>query len=257
MLTQVRAVFGGTVPKVFARMHAAGALARHWPGIHCVLTQPEPLSPAVVQALFSVFSLRCSNAYCFVLHSLSLLAGALEAPEDPERITAGKLEIAELARVFDMPALEPENERWSQLLKLAWLAHFDGPQRQSADFLLARLCSKAEYEQIAAVHAANAAINSYTVAPSSLDLVDEPMLAIFPPELRALVPDFIRFHMDTDNGKSEPRPVSTMCSICRSLRDTDERWYPYEVAAKLLPQDVLFSHGLCRSCLDAQQVPLS
>ncbi|PRQ01996.1 hypothetical protein ENSA7_56640 [Enhygromyxa salina] len=242
-LDQIRDVFNGTVPNVFRRMHASGELERNWPPIRAVLVEPEPLPPEVVQALFIVLSLRCSSYYCFVLHSLTLSTQG-----------ATQISIGELARVFDMPAVTPEFDRWSRVLKLTWLSQFDGPQQHAAEYLLRRNCSDAEYQQVLRVHAANQVINSFTVDPE-LKLDGEPMLDSFPAELRALVPEFVRFYMETTSGSSPKRPVCTMCSVCRDVRAVDEQWYPLAVAGELIPKGVLFSHGLCSGCLVSEGVP--
>ena len=243
-LNEVRSIFN-SLPQVFERMHEAGELERHWPNIRRVLVEPAPLSPAVVQALFIVFSVRCSSSYCFALHMLSLSAfGATE------------VSLANLGQLFDMPTIEPDHERWSRLLKLSWLAHYEGPERGPADYLLRRECSEAEYERIGQVHRANAAINSFTVAPG-LSLEDEPMVETFPAELQALVPTFIKFHMLTDGANPQMRPVGTMCSICRQIRDVEGQWFPRAAIDELLAKDMLFSHGLCERCLEEQGVPNS
>lgn len=243
-LAEIQEIFS-SLPKVFSRMREDGALTLHWPGIRAVLVDPEPLSPAAVQALFIVFSLRCSSAYCFVLHSLTLSTQG-----------ANKIGIEELARVFDMPECEPEHQRWSRLLKLAWLAHYEGPQREAADLLLRRECSEAEYNQIHAVYTANKAINSYTVDPP-LELAGEPMLDTFPEELQSMVPEFVQFHMRSLQCETREQPVAAMCSVCRQVRSIDEQWYPYEAARKLLSEDTLFSHGLCEACVSREGIPTS
>ena len=242
IVAEIHGVFD-SLPKVFESMREAGELQRHWPGIRSVLVEPEPLTPAVVQALFRVYSLRCSNHYCFVLHSLSL-AKLLGAP-DSTRVT-----LAELGRVFELPANQPEAERWGRVLRLAWLSQRAGPQRDAAEHLLRQLCSPEEHERILAVHTANQTLNRFTIA-HRLTLADEPMIETFPSELQALIPEFVQFYM-REHDEGQPRPVSSMCSMCRSVRSTDARWYPYDAARELLVEGALFSHGLCPACLEAE-----
>jgi len=245
ILAEIQDIFG-SLPRVFERMAEAGELQQHWPSIYAVLVEPAPLSPVVVQALFRLYSLRCAASYCFVLHSLTL-SSLLGWP------ASKRVSLAELGRVFELPNSEPDHDRWSRILRLAWLAEGEGPHRAAADFLLRELCSADEHAQIHAVYRANRAINRFTLEPP-LALDGEPMLDTFPPELRALVPDFVQFHM-REHGSDVERPVSSMCSVCRKVRATDGQWWAYASIVELLADDVLFSHGLCPSCLEAEGVP--
>lgn len=243
LLAEIRAQFSGTCPNVLRRMHEAGELAQHWPGIRAVLTESEPLPKAVVEALCVVMSLRCSQAYCFVMHSLTLFGQG-----------ATSIAIEDLARVFAMPAIVPDHERWSRVLKLAWLTRLDGPHRGAAAFILRQQCSEAELEQIERSCEVAELLNCF-VADSRVALDGDPMLAQLPDELRRMIPEFVQFHIRLNHTDTEQRPVAAACSVCREIRSLDGGWYPLEVIQALLADDVLFSHGLCPRCMTEHGVP--
>lgn len=243
LIAEVREQFAGAVPNVLSRMREAGVLATHWPKIRSVLAEPEPIPDAVVQALLTVLTLRCSNIYCFVMHSLTLV-----------ELGATPIAIEELARVFDMPAIVADHERWSRALKLAWLTQLDGPQQAAADFALRRTCSATEHTKLMRVCEVGALLNDF-VRDARVTLERDPVLEQLPAELRSLVPEFVQFHLRMNRTDARQRPVAAMCSVCRALRSTDDHWYPFDVARELLADDVLFSHGLCPRCLVGQETP--
>jgi hypothetical protein len=237
---EIRFLYSGTIPNAFLRMDEAGVLDGYWPKFRAAIAGPLPT--AVVDAMFVVFSARCGDAYCFVFHSLSLLT-----------LGASVIAIEELERLFDMPAIVAEHERWSRVLKLAWLAEFDESQQTAADFMLRRICSDDEYAQIMSLRAVAVEIADF-IAVHGVTLEHDPsfaqVLAQVPEEFRGLVPTFVQFHSRMNPSDPEQRPVAVMCSMCREIRSTDGEWYPFEFARSLLGADVLFSHGLCDGCLN-------
>ncbi|NVB37883.1 hypothetical protein G6O69_08555 [Pseudenhygromyxa sp. WMMC2535] len=238
VIDEIRSLFGGGVPELYQRMAEQGVLEARWPEIRKILVEPAPLPPQVVQALLAILSLRCVNTYCFVYHSLSLV-----------QMDASVIEIDELAQLFSMPAIVPNHERWSRLLKLTWLACREGPHQRAADLRLRKACDFAEYERIMQVCDAGLAINRFNSAtPSQLD--GDEGIERMPAQLRAMIPNFVHFHARHVSGSAQSRPVSTICSSCQALRSTEDEWYPYDVAAELLDPNTLFSHGLCPACFE-------
>ena len=61
--------------------------------------------------------------------------------------------------------------------------------------------------------------------------------------------------MRVNHSDPESRPVSAMCCMCRQVQAVGEQWYPFAAAEQLLADDVVFSHGVCPTCLEAQGVP--
>lgn len=240
ILAEIHGIFGDC-PLVFQRMREAGELERQWPQIRAVEIEPGPIPGAVVQAMLGLLALRCSSSYCFTMHSLTLAGEG-----------ASLLAIAELARAFDMPPIVDDHERWSRVLKLAWLARVDGEQREAADFLLRQFCSEEEYAQIQLIYEVDGTLTGFT---PGLDPREDPILPHLPAELRAVIPEFVHFHVQVGQRDAGDRPVSVMCSVCRQVRSTAGDWYPYGVARELLDDDALFSHGLCPGCLEDQGVP--
>jgi hypothetical protein len=235
--SEIRAMFG-SMPLVFARMQESGDLVHNWPGIRELYTHPEPLRHEVVHALMAALALRCRRGYCFVLHSLALV----EADAKP-------LEIAKLARLLKVPDVVPDAERWTRVVRLAWLADAPGPQRRAAAYALELECTPEEHAQVLHTCAVGALLTSY-VDRYDLDVAEEPGLDLMPAELRALVPDFVQFHANIGAGHGVgERPVCTVCSYCGAVRvAAGATWYPREIAASLLPDNALFSHGLCSVC---------
>lgn len=235
-LLEVEEMFG-VIPDVFRAMHEAGTLEAEWPAIRAFNLDHSPLPRAVVDTLFAALGLRCHSEYCFVLHSLDLVAAG-----------ADRLQIDELARHLSVPPHVPDAERWSRVVRLAWLADAPGPHTRAAAHALSLACTPEEHAQVLRVCEIGALFTSY-VQRYELVATGEPLLELLPEELRALVPEFVQYHAALRGD--EQRPVCTVCCSCQRLRAVDEPvWYPQEAARELLPPDVLFSHGLCEPCVE-------
>lgn len=237
-LEEIRAKFGG-VPNVFTRMHEVGDLAENW--VHLRELYEEDVGPVpslVIEVLLTALALRCRYDYCFVMHSLTIAGAGVD-----------KVEIEGLVRLLMVPSIVPDHARWSRIVRLAWLAEGNGDHRHAAAHALGLACSPEEHQQVLSTCSGGALLTSY-VARFALRAEDEPSLARLPAELRELIPEFVSFHVAAREGEAGERPVSVTCSSCRRIKSaTDEQWYPHESAALLLPDDVLFSHGLCETCL--------
>lgn len=235
VLAEIREMFG-SVPAVFERMREVGDLVDNWPGVRALYVEPGPLPREVVDVLLSALALRCHGDYCMVLHSLGLI-------DECARLSA-----AELAEHLAVPDHVPNHERWDRVVRQAWLATAPGPQRRATAHALELACTPEELAWILHVCAIGALLTSY-VSRHAMGPCTRSCIETLPEQIRELVPSFVEFHSMLSGVPGVLRPVCTTCASCRQIRSTTDRaWYPREAIAELVPEDVLFSHGLCERC---------
>ena len=63
------------------------------------------------------------------------------------------------------------------------------------------------------------------------------------------LPEFIVFFAPPSEDERQDYPVAATCCVCGSLRAKGTcDWYPRVLVQPLLPDEVLFSHGMCLEC---------
>jgi hypothetical protein len=231
-LDEVRDVVG-VVPRILHHMYTSGELEQHWPAIRSMFETPEIPRPFVLMGILSTLTLRCCRPYCFVIYGCNLHAADVRV--DP----------CELAEWFEFPDIIPEHRRWSRVLRLLALLDIDGPHRPTAEHALRNHTSLAEFESLRHVAATAHLLMRYSTV-NGIEIKREPRLDALPERVRARVPEFVRFHAEFN---TRPRPPAALCGCCQKVRlGADERWYPVEAAAELLPEGVRYQHGLCPIC---------
>lgn len=239
---EIKAMYG-MFPLILRRIDEAGDLEEQWPFIRSVWMNPAPLPSAVLNSLMAVLGLRCREDYCFVVHSMYLATEGAE-PEAVEQ----------LGRYFTVPAFVPDADRWSRVVGLAWIADGKGPQADVARHALELEVTPDELGKIDDACRMAEMLIGY-ISRYDIRLEDENGLAMLPESVRALMPEFIEFHMRLRESDPGERPVATTCASCLKVRaTTDRNWYPRDAVTKVLPEDVLYSHGLCEPCADQYSV---
>lgn len=238
-LDQVSEFFEGKIPNIFSEMHRRRVLQMYWPSIAPVLGNGGRTNPVVVHALMVVLSTRCSNNYCFVMHSCMLAKHGLSDSE-----------ISTLVRELRLPRRIEGGERWGKLLELAFLAH-TGSGEVFVDYL-ERLATAEEYREIAQICIAMGILNSFAeFYPENVSYRSDELLGE-EDQLQLEIGDLVKYHEalagDGLRATTKCRPVTTLCALCKRVRDREGHWYSLETVLATLERDTAFSHGYCEAC---------
>lgn len=227
----------GSWPLLLQSIRNSGDLEEVWPLIKHVYYNPVPLPTLVVNSLMALMGLRCQEHYCFVIHSMYVVSEGA----DPEAINA-------LGRFFTVPI--DDSPRWTRIVGLAWLSDGDDKEAQLADHTLKTLVTEEEYAKLKDVMKLANVVMSY-VKRDQIPLEKEPALTMIPQHARELMPKFVEFHMQLKGSGQGDQPVCTTCASCNKVRaKADGVWFEREVVEPTLPDNVLYSHGLCEPCAE-------
>lgn len=227
----------GEWPHLLKSIRDHGDLEEVWPFIKQVYFNPVPLPSVVVNSLMALMGLRCQENYCFVIHSMYVVSGGVDADA-----------ITDLGRFFTIPI--DDSPRWTRIVGLAWLSAGDDDEAKLADHMLERLVKEDEYQKLKDVMKLANMMMGY-IKRDKIKLEDEPGLAVIPEQAREFMPRFIEFHMQLKGSGQGDQPVCTTCASCSKVRaQADAAWFDRELVEPTLPDNVLYSHGLCEPCAE-------
>jgi hypothetical protein len=245
-ITEVRELFVGQVPLIFLVMEDHGVLEVYWPLVRRCLRERKAIpEDAIIHALMVVLSTRCTNSYCFILHSYFLMGLGFTQEE-----------IYTLVRELTIPPRIEGHARWGKIIQYIFMAQQSPASRAKLVKALRISTTPQEYEEIVHVCIAMRALNAYAEFFYGEVLSQEDGLIYGKDTQISLpIPDLISFYTRfAGNGSSaeasSEQPVAIICAECKRIKDPSGDWYALEIALPKLAKNTLFTHGFCVPCYE-------
>ena len=237
-------LLGDSVPVVLRVMEAKGVLSCFYPLVKEVFLDPQGAIPPVIrQGLMVALSSRCSNNYCFVVHGRNLLTMGLSMEH-----------VESVVRSLEFPAEVEDHEKWSQVLKWAYLfgnsPTSNATDKTENDNAILKLVGDEGYAAIFKVCSTNSILNLFTVFfAQDIRVGTESGFEKEDDDLEMEIPGLVKFYQQLSRDDSESaRPVVVMCMHCKDIRGSDGQWRALETTLMALDRRSLFSHSICDDC---------
>ncbi len=194
----------------------------------------------VVQAILLVASIRCNSNYCYVFHSLIMNTLNI-SKDDIKYITEN--------RVF--PDSMDELKKYDEFLNFAFFRKNIYINDDYSYISNANFENSAEaVRDLMSILIVSDFLLMLTVAfDSEVNLKSETVFSSFP--TYDLVSDYVKYFVSQKNMDIEDNPVFSICSYCKSVKNQqNSEWEPIENMIAVLPKNAMFSHGICRNCME-------
>ena len=246
---EIKNLFRGTVPLIFAVMAEKQILPTYWPMIKDAVANDKGIQdPAVKEGLMAALSTQCDNSYCFVAHSYYLCGLGFTVES-----------IDSLVRELRFPTQVVEDEKWSLVLK--WVFLFGRPLMGPTDAtdnsnrVIRQLTSTGEYRCLFKICSVIDMLNRFSEFYSDeIRVENEKSFFDSSAELKLPIPDLVKYHAEFCQLQSKvERPVVTICMYCKNIRDSVGKWHALESVLSALDRNSMFSHGICPDCHEKSQ----
>ncbi len=227
-------------------MEEKGFLPLYFPLFKNVLAHHDSgkIPQLIEQSIAGALSTKCSNTYCFVGHAMFLTNNGITHEE-----------LKEIIQQLRFPSRIPESEKWSKILKWAFLfgnSSMGNPAKiQELDTTINNLLDDDEKGQLFNLIIASTVLNRLSEFYADVITCEKDI----PPgeqgeQLRMQIPRLVAFYHKVSDSDNEERPVVTMCMHCKDIRDTTGKWLALETSLSALDRNSMFSHSICDRCYE-------